>query len=125
MAQVPDPAAAAKQRSRAAAAPQQQEQPQAVAAPGHRRSMEQLADAAAGEAKCGSPPGSGSEDGPDDGSGTERTGRLPAAGAIMRGPTFRLARGEEPPCFRIWLTLQAPCSAKDVTGGWLGGAVVA
>ena len=123
-AQVPSPAQAAKQRSRAAAAQQHQQhqqhqqQHQQVASPAHSHgSMQQLADAAAERADHGSPPAGSREGGLGGGGSSEHAGHLPASRAIVRGPTFRLARGQEPPCFRIWLTLQAPCSAEDVTGG--------
>lgn len=115
----PAPAKAAKHR-RAVAAARQQEPPQqaAVEQPMHG-SMQHLADAAAA-------PGSGcpatSGGGQQRSRGSREGARcLPAAGPLVRGPTFRLARGEEPPCFRVWLTLQAPCTPDAVTGGLHGG----
>lgn len=105
------PAQAAKQRSRARATTAKLQQGTAAAAHSHG-SMLQLADAAAGQV-------GETEEGVGGGSGGEQAGRPPAARPVVRGQTFSLARGEEPPCYRIWLTLQAPCSAEDVTGEFM------
>ena len=52
------------------------------------------------------------------GTGAATVGMAPASrrGALAGGPTFTLASGGDPPCYRLWLNLQPPCGAADVEG---------
>lgn len=79
-----------------------------------QRSFQLAAAAEADNSPAASPlPSSGGS-----GSESESSSQDEAGGfLIASGPRFKLARGERPPCFRLWLSLSSPCFPNDVTGG--------
>lgn len=118
--EAPAPVAAAKQRGRQ----RQSEAQQRAEAQQAHESIRGLADAAEAEEAAAREEAAAAADGDasaaaeeeeEEGAGCEDC-EQPAGALIASAPGFKLARGQRPPCFRIWLSLQPPTCATEISG---------
>lgn len=112
----PSPAAAAKQRASRRISGRVRE---AEARQAHE-SIAKLAEAAeakqAADLKMEAAVGEGSSHHNELAADEEEEREEDASVLLASGPGFKLARGHEPPCFRIWITLPLPADAADISG---------
>jgi hypothetical protein len=112
----PSPAAAAKQRASRRISGRVREAEARQAHESFAKLAEEAEAKQAADLKMEAAVGEGSSHHNELAADEEEEREEDASVLLASGPGFKLARGHEPPCFRIWITLPLPADAADISG---------